>query len=127
MRHSLSSVASWPSPSRRSSIAERVFAKMAVLLDCDREHLHAGQRLEADLDFTPLERVQIVLDFEDAESCSVSLDKVALAHTVQDLVDVIADASRRVRVRVPGTSPREYAEWLARGLRRGRMSGRVAA
>ncbi len=104
-----------------TSVADRVLAKMAVFLDCDRARLDVRQRLEADLDFTALERVQIALDFEDADGCRVSMDEVARAFTVQDLVDVIADASRRV------AAPHAYGEWLARALRRGKMVGRVAA
>jgi acyl carrier protein len=117
-----------------TSVADRVLAKMAVLLDCDRARLDVRQRLEVDLDFTALERVQIALDFEDADGCRVSMDEVARASTVQDLVDVIADASRRAarqgqRPRNPdhAAGSRAYGEWLARGLRRGKLVGRVAA
>jgi acyl carrier protein len=113
MRHPLLSTAG------TDRIADRVLARMALFLDCDRARLDVHQRLEADLDFTALERVQIALDFEDTEGCPVSMDRVARASTVQDLIDVMADASRR--------GSRAYGEWLARGLRRGKLIGRVAA
>ncbi len=95
-------------------VEDRVLAKMAVLLDCDRAHLDPGQRLVADLDFTSLERVQIVLDFEATEGCSISFEDVARASTVRDLVHVITAA---IREQAPARDA--YADWLARGLRRG--------
>jgi acyl carrier protein len=112
-----------PPPSQLDPlVAERVLAKMAVLLDCDRAHLDAGQRLVADLDFTSLERVQIALDFEAADGCAVSFEEVARAVTVRDLVHVITDALRHA-----APSGRGYAEWLALGLRRGTTRKRSSA
>ncbi len=103
-------------------VADRVLTKMAVLLDCHRAHLAPGQRLVADLDFTSLERVQIALDFEEAEGCVIPFDEVARASTVRDLVHVITEAIR-VSVRPSGA----YAEWLALGLRRGSTRRRSSA
>jgi acyl carrier protein len=79
------------------SINAIVREALAHHLDRDASTIHPSQRLEEDLDLTPLELVLIALDMEELEDVALPFEQLATLRTVGDLFSFFARAVARVR------------------------------
>jgi acyl carrier protein len=90
--------------SAEQRIAAIVRESLARHQDRDRSTIHPWQRLEEDLDLTPLELVLLALDVEEIEDVTLPLEQLATVRTVGDLLSFFARTvardkrARRARV-----------------------------
>jgi acyl carrier protein len=85
----------------------------AVVRDVLARHLqrhesaiHVGQKLERDLDLTPLELVHIARELESIEEIVVSFEELAAVSTVGDLLRLVVRArARKAAARPPRRAP----------------------
>jgi hypothetical protein len=64
---------------------------------CPASALHPGQRLEDDLDLTPLELVLIALEVEEAVGVGIAVEGLASVVTVGELMGFFRRAVSRAR------------------------------
>jgi acyl carrier protein len=86
-----------------TSIDQTVRGVLARYVRCLPSTLHRQQLLERDLDVTPLEMVNVVLELEDILDASLPIDEVGSLQTVGDLIAFVSHVVARAK---PPGSPR---------------------
>jgi acyl carrier protein len=79
------------------SINAVVRESLARHLDRDESTIRPSQRLDEDLDLTPLELVLVALDVEEIEDVTIPLEQLEAARTVGELLRFFARAVARAR------------------------------
>ena len=79
------------------SMSSVVRVALANHLKCHPSMIRVGQRLERDLDLTPLELVLVALEVEELEGVHVPPSELTGLETVGDLLSLFARTAARMR------------------------------